>query len=69
MACEDSTDIDAALIAAAQGPAEVTSDGLTVKGHRLTDLIEADRYVNEKCATGRRTRGIRFTKLVPPGAP
>jgi hypothetical protein len=36
--------------------------------HKLSDQIAADRYLNSKDAAKSKTRGLRFTKLVPPGA-
>lgn len=60
-------DLAAALVEAATGPKSVTVDGQTVQAHDLDlrQLIEADRYL-----AGKKTRGpgVRFTKLVPPGA-
>ncbi len=62
---DSSGDLDAAIVEAATGPKSVTVDGQTVQAHDLRQLIEADRYL-----AGKKTRGpgVRFTKLVPPGA-
>lgn len=68
MACPDSTAAADALAAAIAGPAQVTSDGLTVIQHRLDRLIAADKYQAAKCAARDPRRGLRFTRLVPPGA-
>jgi hypothetical protein len=72
MACEDETLdlVTDALAAAAAGPRRVSVDGREVESHSLKDVIEADRYLRARCATaaGRGARGLRFTKLVPPGA-
>jgi hypothetical protein len=57
--------LDAAL--AGGGIAEATVDGATTKLYPLKDLIEADRYARSRCASGRAHRGLRFTRLVPPG--
>jgi len=46
------------------GPKSVTVDGQNVTAHDLRQLIDLDRYLASKKATG----GIRFTKMVPPGA-
>jgi len=35
---------------------------------KLTEQIEADRYLASKAAAKSKSRGLRFNKLVPPGA-
>lgn len=72
MSCEDCSEetLDAAetaLTSALSGPRKATSDGLTVEGHSLADLIAADKHIAAKCAARSRNRGLRFSKLVPPG--
>ena len=52
----------------AQGPAEARGDSSSVKQHPLKDQIEADRFLASKQAMKSKSRGIRFTKLSPPGA-
>ena len=52
----------------AQGPAKASGDSGSMEQHKLADQIEADRYLNSKDAAKSKTRGLRFTKLVPPGA-
>lgn len=71
MACnrDPETDLDATILANAQGPAQASSDAGSFTQQKLTDLIEADRYLASKCAGSKTSRGLRFTKLVPPGAP
>lgn len=51
----------------AQGPAQVSGDAGSVKQHPLADQIAADRYLASKDAVKSRKRGLRFSKLVPPG--
>lgn len=51
----------------AEGPLKVSGDAGSVEQHKITDLIEADRYLATKEAAGKPNRGIRFSKLVPPG--
>jgi len=51
----------------AEGPAKVTGDAGSVEQHSLRDQIEADRYLNSKQAANTKGRGLRFSKLVPPG--
>jgi hypothetical protein len=52
----------------AQGPAKATGDAGSVEQHPLPDQIEADRYLASKDAAASKKRGLRFNKLVPPGA-
>ena len=52
----------------AQGPAKVASDAGSVEQHNLADQIEADKYLASKEAAKTKSRGLRFNKLVPPGA-
>lgn len=52
----------------AKGPAEAHGDAGGVKQHSLKDQIEADRFLASKQAVKSRARGVRFTKLSPPGA-
>lgn len=52
----------------AQGPAKATGDAGSVEQHPLPDQIEADRYLASKDAAAEKKRGLRFNKLVPPGA-
>jgi hypothetical protein len=52
----------------AQGPAKAAGDAGSVEQHKLTDQIEADRYLAAKKAAKSKRRGLSFNKLVPPGA-
>ena len=52
----------------AEGPAKVSTDAGTVEQHSLTDQIAADRYLASKKGLKSKRRGLRFDKLVPPGA-
>ena len=52
----------------AQGPAEAHGDSGGVKQHSLQDQIEADRFLASKQAVKSKSRGVRFTKMAPPGA-
>ena len=51
----------------AQGPARAAGDAGSVEQHKLTDQIEADKYLASKEAAKSKSRGLRFNKLVPPG--
>jgi hypothetical protein len=52
----------------AEGPAKASGDAGSVEQHPLPDQIEADRYLASKEAAKKPQRGLRFNKLVPPGA-
>ena len=52
----------------AQGPAKATGNAGSVEQHKLSDQIEADRYLAAKEAAKAKRRGLVFNKLVPPGA-
>lgn len=65
---DEQTDFKDAIRENATGPAEVTIDGQTVKQHSLKDQIEADRHLTTGQAADHPRRGIRFSKLVSPGA-
>lgn len=50
---------------ALQNPQQVSSDGQSVRTHSLRDMIEADKYLEQKKARGK--MGMRISQLVPPG--
>jgi hypothetical protein len=52
----------------AKGPAKASGDAGSVEQHKLAEQIEADRYLASKEAVKSKKRGLRFNKLVPPGA-
>lgn len=52
----------------AKGPAKASGDAGAVEQHSLPDQIETDRYLAAKKAAQQKHRGLRFNKLVPPGA-
>lgn len=52
----------------AQGPAKAAGDAGSVEQHKLTEQIEADKYLASKEAAKSKRRGLVFNKLVPPGA-
>ena len=64
-------DLTSTIEEAAGQPLEAQTDMGRVRARSLDELIEADRYLKENTASdgvnGRR-RGLRFSKLVPPGA-
>lgn len=52
----------------ATGPAKAAGDAGSVEQHKLTEQIEVDRYLASKEAAKSKRRGLRFNKLIPPGA-
>lgn len=52
----------------AAGPAKASGDSMTVEQHSIQDQIAADRYLASKAAASKPHRGMRFTRIVPPGA-
>jgi hypothetical protein len=52
----------------ASGPSSATGDSGSVSQHSLRDQIEVDRYLASKTAVTRRNRGLRISRIVPPGA-
>lgn len=61
-------DLEQTIRENAAGPAKASGDSGSMEQHRLRDQIEADRYLNSKQAAKSKTRGLRFSKLVPPGS-
>lgn len=64
----DTIPIEEAIQQNATSPAQVATDAGSVTQHKLTEQIEADRYLSSKQAAAKKNRGLRFNKLVPPGA-
>jgi hypothetical protein len=60
-------DLESTIRQNAQGPAKAAGDAGSVEQHKLTDQIEADRYLASKEGVKSKKRGLRFNKLVPPG--
>jgi hypothetical protein len=52
----------------AQGPAKASGDAGSVEQHKLSEQIAADKHLASKQAVNKPSRGLRFNKLVPPGA-
>lgn len=57
---------DAVAEAMAQ-PRMAAADGVSITTHGLADLIAAEKYLAAKAAAKKSHRGLRFSKLVPPG--
>jgi len=60
-------DLDDTIRQNAKGPAKASGDAGSVEQHPLPDQIEADRFLASKEAVKSKKRGLRFSKLVPPG--
>ena len=52
----------------ASGPAKASGDAGSVEQHRLADQIAVAKHLASKDAVNKKSRGLRFNKLVPPGA-
>lgn len=52
----------------AAGPAKASGDSVSIEQHSIQDQIAADRYLASKRAAAKPHRGMRFTRIVPPGA-
>jgi hypothetical protein len=52
----------------AQGPAKAAGDAGSIEQHKLSEQIEADRYLGAKEAAKSKSRDLRFNRFVPPGA-
>lgn len=52
----------------ALGPKKAQGDAGSVEQHGLQDQIAADRYLASKNAVRGRSKGLRISKIVPPGA-
>jgi len=61
-------DLSDAISETAKGPSRLAIDGNSTVAQKITDLIEADRYLASKKAMKKSCRGIRFANLVPHGA-
>ena len=61
-------DLEDTIRANAQGPAKASGDSGSMEQHKLTDQIEADRYLASKAAAKSKRRGLTLNKFVPPGA-
>jgi hypothetical protein len=60
--------LDDAIRENAQGPAKASGDAGSIEQHKLSEQIEADRFLASKAAAKSKRRGLRFNKIVPPGA-
>lgn len=63
----DSTERTTLIETAASQPSSASVDGQSASNRSLSELIEFDKYRSQKEAVARKGRGLRFTKIVPPG--
>jgi len=61
-------DLEQSIRDNAEGPAKASGDSGSIEQHALSDQIAADRYLASKQATRSKGLGLRFTRVVPPGA-
>jgi len=61
-------DLTNAIAESAVTPKRAKGDSSEMEQHALQDQIAADRYLASKQAAKAKGLGIRFAKLVPPGA-
>ena len=66
---ENKAALEAALIKLADEPKQASVDGVNVMNQSINDLIAAARYFSAQKAAKSATGGLRFSKIVPPGAP
>lgn len=62
-----SDEVSDALKSAAQQPKRVRTDAGEVEAHDLEQQIAADKYLAAKKASGNAHRGLRFSRIIPPG--
>lgn len=63
------SDLTDAIRENASGPKKAAGDSGSMEQHPLSDQIEADRYLRSSQATKKgKGLGLRFVKLIPPGA-
>lgn len=63
-----SDDLEQSIRDNAAGPAQAHGDAGGMKQHSLSEQIEADRYLASKQASKKKHRGLRLSKITPPGA-
>ena len=61
-------DLGETILTSAQGPKSASGDSGSMQQHALPEVIEADKHLLAKDAVTQPHRGIRFSKLLAPGA-
>lgn len=67
MAAPTDDELKEAFLQAFTSPKKASNETGSVEAHSLADMIEFDKYIRGKTAADKPTRGVRFTKLIPPG--
>ena len=65
---EDVAAVESALSAAISGPKRVKTDAAEVEQHTVDEYVKAAQYLGGSAAGSRPRRGLRMTKVIPPGA-
>ena len=63
-----SDDLDESIRQNAVEPAKASGDSGSVEQHPLSEQIAAAKFLAAQKAARSKTRGLQFSKLVPPGA-
>ncbi len=63
-----SENLDDKIEEAARNPKRVRTDAGEVEQHDLSKMVEVDKYLASKKGAANKYRGLRFTKMNPPGA-
>lgn len=61
-------DLEQSIQENAQQPAKASGDSGSVEQHSLSEQIAADQYLASKRVMRSKRLGLRFTKIIPPGA-
>lgn len=65
---EVADDLKDAIASNAEGPAQASGDGISMRQHDLAQQIEADKYLAAKRARTDPRLALLLVKIVPPGA-
>jgi hypothetical protein len=65
---EDIAAIEAEMLEAIMGPKRVRSDAGEVEARDIDEYLKARSLFTSGTAATRPRRGLRFTRLIPPGA-
>ena len=60
--------LDAVIVETASGPAKASNDAGSVEAQKVSDIIEADRYLASKKAASSKRRGLNIAQLVSTGS-
>lgn len=63
-----SDELREAIESTATGPKRVRTDAGEVESQDISKQIEADKYLSARAAMSTKHRGLRFTKIIPPGS-